>query len=78
MNSLSTIVACYGLIADSTAVVIGAMIIALLLGPITGVALGLVEGDNQLLRKALLTEIAGVLTVLQQIDNKSTTWLKIS
>lgn len=64
MNALATIVACYGLIADSTAVVIGAMIIAMLLGPITGVALGLVEGDNLLLSKAVLTEIAGVLTVL--------------
>ena len=40
------------------------MIIAMLLGPITGIAMGLVEGDNSLLRKALLTEIAGVLTVL--------------
>ncbi len=64
MNSLATIVACYGLIADSTAVVIGAMIIAMLLGPIIGVALGLVEGDNQILGKALLAEIVGVLIVL--------------
>lgn len=64
MNALSTIVACYGLLAESTAVVIGAMIIAMLLGPITGVALGLVEGNNLLLSKAVLTEIAGVLTVL--------------
>lgn len=64
MNVLATVVACYGLLADSTAVVIGAMIIATLLGPITGVSLGLVEGNNQLLRKALLTEIAGVLIVL--------------
>ncbi|MCY7337655.1 MAG: hypothetical protein LH613_15835, partial [Chamaesiphon sp.] len=49
MNALATIVACYGLISDSTAVVIGAMIIAMLLGPIVGVAMGLVEGNNELL-----------------------------
>ncbi len=64
MNILATIVACYGLIADSTAVVIGAMIVAMLLGPIVGVALGLVEGDNKLLYKAILAEFAGVAAVL--------------
>jgi uncharacterized hydrophobic protein (TIGR00271 family) len=64
MNALATIVAAYGLLADSTAVVIGAMVIAMLLGPITGIALGLVDGDNRLLRRALVAEIAGVLTVV--------------
>ena len=64
MNALATIVACYGLISDSTAVVIGAMIIAMLLGPIVGVAMGLVEGNNELLYKAILAEVAGVATVL--------------
>lgn len=39
MNVLATIVACYGLLADSAAVVIGAMIIAMLLGPISGMGL---------------------------------------
>ena len=63
MNALATIVACYGLLADSTAVVIGAMIIAMLLGPITGIALGLVDGDNQLLQSAFIAEIVGALTV---------------
>jgi uncharacterized membrane protein len=32
MNVLATIVACYGLLANSVAVVIGAMILAILLG----------------------------------------------
>ena len=64
MNALATIVASYGLLADSTAVVIGAMVIAMLLGPITGIALGLVDGDNELLRKALVAEFVGALTVL--------------
>lgn len=64
MNGLAAVVACYGLLLDSTAVVIGAMVIALLLGPITGVALGLVDGDNDLLKRGLITEAIGALLVL--------------
>jgi uncharacterized membrane protein len=41
MNGPATVVACYGLFANSPTVVIGAMIIAMLLGPIAGVSLGL-------------------------------------
>src|SRR5208337_3518930 len=63
MNALATVVACYGLLEDS-AVVIGAMVIATLLGPITGIVLALVDGDNGLLRKALLAEASGVVLVL--------------
>ncbi len=64
MNTLATVVACYGLLQNSTAVVIGAMIIAMLLGPISGIALALVCGDNGLLRKSLGAELGGVLTVM--------------
>ena len=64
MNALATIVASYGLLENSVAVIIGAMIIALLLGPITGIALALVDGDQTLLRRALLAEMAGALVVL--------------
>ena len=64
MNALATVVACYGLLQNSTAVVIGAMIIAMLLGPISGIALALVSGDNALLRRALAAEIGGALVVL--------------
>jgi uncharacterized hydrophobic protein (TIGR00271 family) len=64
MNVLATIVACAGLFANSPAVVIGAMVIALLLGPITGIALALVDGDTHLLRQALPTLIGGVLSVM--------------
>ncbi len=64
MNSLAAVVASYGLLQDSTAVVIGAMIIAMLLGPISGMALALVEGDNTLLRKSLLAEVGGSVLVL--------------
>lgn len=64
MNALAAVVASYGLLENSTAVVIGAMVIALLLGPITGIALALVDGDQSLLRKALVAEVSGVLLVL--------------
>ena len=63
MNGLATVVACYGLLENSPAVVIGAMIIAMLLGPIAGVSLGLVDRNNPLLRKALPTLLGGILVV---------------
>jgi uncharacterized membrane protein len=46
MNGLATIIACYGLLENSTAVVIGAMLIAMLLGPILGIALAAINGDS--------------------------------
>lgn len=64
MNALATVVAAYGLLSNSTAVVIGAMIIAMLLGPIMGLALALVDGDVALLRKSLIAEAVGVGLVL--------------
>lgn len=64
MNGLATIVASYGLLENSVAVIIGAMIIAVLLGPITGIALALVDGDSKLLRRALLAEFSGAALVL--------------
>lgn len=57
---LSTIIAAYGLIANSTAVVIGAMIVAPLMTPIVGMALSLVSGDGHLFRRATIAEIMGV------------------
>jgi uncharacterized hydrophobic protein (TIGR00271 family) len=63
MNGLATVIACYGLFSNSPAVVIGAMIIAMLLGSISGVALGLVDKDNALLKKALRTLVGGIAVV---------------
>lgn len=57
---LSTIVAAIGLIEDNAAVVIGAMVIAPLLGPNLALSLGTALGDMVLVRKAILTLIAGV------------------
>jgi uncharacterized hydrophobic protein (TIGR00271 family) len=64
MNMLATIIACYGLLADSVAGIIGAMVIAMLLGPIAGAGLAMVDGDLALLRKSLLAEMAGVAVVM--------------
>jgi uncharacterized hydrophobic protein (TIGR00271 family) len=64
MNILAATIASYGLLANSPAVVIGAMIVAMLLGPITGVALALVESDRPLLGHCLLALLAGVLVVM--------------
>lgn len=63
MNALATVVACYGLFENSPAVVIGAMIIAMLLGPIAGVSMSLVDRNDPLLRKALSTLCGGLAIV---------------
>ncbi|MDD2586713.1 MAG: TIGR00341 family protein [Syntrophomonadaceae bacterium] len=61
---ISTIIAAYGLLANSTAVVIGAMLIAPLMGPIFGIALGLSNGDNNLLKNSLISELQGMLLAI--------------
>jgi uncharacterized hydrophobic protein (TIGR00341 family) len=57
---LSTIVAAIGLIEDNVAVVIGAMVIAPLLGPNLALALGTALGDTVLMWKSLQTNLAGL------------------
>lgn len=58
---LSSIVATIGLVQDSPAVVIGAMVIAPLLGPNMALALATALGDRTLLRTAFLRNLEGVL-----------------
>jgi len=58
---LSAIIATFGLLANSTAVVIGAMLVAPLMGPIFGIALSLATGNRKLLKIALLAEIVGII-----------------
>ena len=57
---LSTLVAAIGLIKNNVAVVIGAMVIAPLLGPNLALGLGTALGDIELMKKALKTNLAGV------------------
>lgn len=64
MNLFAAVVASYGLLADSAAVTIGAMVIAVLLGPIAGIGLSLVISDRKLFIHSLLAVIAGAVEVL--------------
>lgn len=62
--ALSTIVAAVGLVRDDIAIVIGAMVIAPLLGPNVSLSLAATLGDLDLARRSLITIGAGVATAL--------------
>jgi len=64
MGVLSTVVAAIGLQHNNVAIIIGAMVIAPLLGPNMALALGTTLGDLPLLRRALLTNLAGIATTM--------------
>ncbi|MDP3559885.1 MAG: TIGR00341 family protein [Legionellaceae bacterium] len=64
MVTLSTIVAAVGLQNNSVAIIIGAMVIAPMLGPSIALALGTTLGDLTLLRRAILTGLAGIGMVI--------------
>jgi len=57
---LSTVVAAIGLIEDNIAVVVGAMVIAPLLGPNIALAFGSSLGDGELILKSLKAALAGM------------------
>ena len=61
---LSTLIAGYGLVSNSTATVIGAMIVAPLMGPILGLALSTVLGDVRMFRRSLIAESTGAVLVV--------------
>jgi uncharacterized hydrophobic protein (TIGR00341 family) len=61
---LSSIVAAIGLVKDNVAVVIGAMVIAPLLGPNVALALATTLGDFELGKRALKANITGVSIAL--------------
>jgi uncharacterized hydrophobic protein (TIGR00341 family) len=64
MVVLSTIVATVGLLYNSVPIIIGAMVIAPLLGPNMALALGTTLGDLSLLRRALLASLTGIATAM--------------
>jgi len=64
LTLLSTVVAAIGLAEDNVAVVVGAMVIAPLLGPNLALALAATLGDGALLRRALVTIAAGAALTL--------------
>ena len=60
----SAVIATLGLISNSTAVVIGAMIVAPLMDPILSLAFGLAVSDGRLIRRSAVTVGFGVLAVV--------------
>ncbi|MEM7622644.1 MAG: TIGR00341 family protein [Planctomycetota bacterium] len=60
MVALSTVVAAVGMMRDSVAVIIGAMVIAPLLGPNMALAFGTTVGDKKLIRSALACNAVGI------------------
>ncbi len=60
MVALSTIVACVGLYKDSPAILIGAMVIAPLLGPNMALALGTTLGEIDTIKRAIRSNLVGL------------------
>jgi uncharacterized hydrophobic protein (TIGR00271 family) len=60
----SCIIATFGLLANSAAVIIGAMIVAPLMLPIRGLAFGAVEGNVLLFRKGLISLAVGTVLAI--------------
>jgi uncharacterized hydrophobic protein (TIGR00271 family) len=61
---LAAVIASAGVVSDSTATVIGAMIVAPLMTPILGIVLAVALADGANLRRCLLLVIAGTATVI--------------
>jgi uncharacterized hydrophobic protein (TIGR00271 family) len=64
MLTLSTAIASFGLMQGSTAVVIGAMLVAPLMTPIIGSGLALIQGNTRLFRESMKALMFGVLAGL--------------
>ena len=64
LTFLSTIVAAIGLLEDNVAVIIGAMVIAPLLGPNIALSFATTLGDTKLMFASLKTNLAGVAIAL--------------
>lgn len=59
MMALSAAIATFGLLQNSPAVIIGAMLVALLMAAIFGLSLGIVRGDVRLLRRVASATLRG-------------------
>ncbi|MEZ5153627.1 TIGR00341 family protein [Rhodococcus zopfii] len=64
MLTLSAVIAVAGVVSDSTATVIGAMIVAPLSTPILGVGLGITVERGSLIARSLLYIVAGIVLVV--------------
>jgi uncharacterized hydrophobic protein (TIGR00271 family) len=61
---LSCSIATLGLITDSAAVIIGAMLLAPLMTPLIGIGMASIEGDSHLLKGAFLTLVKGIFLAI--------------
>ncbi len=64
LSLLSSVVAAIGILQNNVAVIIGAMVIAPLLGPNVAFSLATTLGDIDLAKRALKANMTGILTVL--------------
>ncbi len=64
MVAISTAIAAFGLVKNSTAIVIGAMLVAPLMMPIFGISLALINGNSRLFGQAFRAETIGVLLAI--------------
>jgi len=64
MVILSCSIATFGLVTDSSAVIIGAMLVAPLMSPILGISLATVGGRERMFRKAGIALIEGIVLAL--------------
>jgi len=62
--SLSTLIAALGLVRNSSAVVIGAMLVAPLMSPLVAIGFALVQGNVKLVRSALKSVVLGFTVAL--------------
>lgn len=62
--SLATLIAAFGLMADSTVVIVGAMLIAPLMKPIMALAFGVVISNRRLCVRSLITIAVGILATI--------------
>jgi uncharacterized hydrophobic protein (TIGR00271 family) len=64
MIALSAAIATFGLLLNSPAVIIGAMLVAPLMAAIFGLSLGVVRGDLRLIRRAASATIRGMMLAI--------------
>ncbi|MEA3439819.1 MAG: DUF389 domain-containing protein, partial [Chloroflexota bacterium] len=72
---LSSIIATLGLLVNSPAIIIGAMLVAPLMSPIIGVGLASIVGDDRLLRDSAVGLFLGALVAV--VTSVVITWFNI-
>ena len=70
---LATVIATYGVLSNSTATVIGAIIVAPLMGPIMATAAAVVMGSSRRMLRALGLVPAGIASVI--LLSMALTWI---